>query len=118
MYVKEDLVYDKHTGALTGFANLGDINSHLLAFEHSLGNSITTTQPLASTMMTFMVQGLFTNLSFPYAQFLCSKVTGSLLFSPFWEAVYRLERLQLKVILLFYFNNQDILYYTDIRSYI
>ncbi len=33
MYVKEDLVYDMHTGALIGFANLGDINTHLLAIE-------------------------------------------------------------------------------------
>lgn len=36
MYVKEELVYDKHTGCLTGFVNMGDINSHLLAFEQSL----------------------------------------------------------------------------------
>ena len=33
MYVKEELVYDKHTG---GFVNLGEINSHLLAFDNSL----------------------------------------------------------------------------------
>ena len=26
MYIKEDLVYNKHTGALVGFANLGDTN--------------------------------------------------------------------------------------------
>ena len=33
MHVSEDLVYDKHTGELVGFANLGDVNQHLLAFE-------------------------------------------------------------------------------------
>ena len=36
MYVKEELVYDKHTGGLVGFAKLGEINSNLLAFEHSM----------------------------------------------------------------------------------
>lgn len=25
MHVRQDLVYDKHTGALTGFCNLGDV---------------------------------------------------------------------------------------------
>ena len=30
MHLKEDLVYDKVTGALTGFTSLGDINDHLL----------------------------------------------------------------------------------------
>ena len=33
MYVKEDLVYDKHTGCVTGFVNMGD---HLLEFERSV----------------------------------------------------------------------------------
>ena len=30
IYVKEDLVYDKHTGALIGFTFLGETNDHLL----------------------------------------------------------------------------------------
>ena len=35
MHICEDLVYDKHTGALLGFTNLGDINTHLNRFEQS-----------------------------------------------------------------------------------
>ena len=30
MYIIEDLVYDKHMGALIGFTNLGETNDHLL----------------------------------------------------------------------------------------
>ena len=30
MHIKEDLAYDKVTGALTGFTSLGDTNEHLL----------------------------------------------------------------------------------------
>ena len=41
MYVKEELVYEKHSGALVGFVNLGDINSHLLAFERSVSQDST-----------------------------------------------------------------------------
>ena len=38
MHIKEDLVYDKHTGELVGFTNLGSINQHLQAFEkHQFG---------------------------------------------------------------------------------
>ena len=55
-----DLVYDKHTGALLGFTNLGDINSHLNRFGQSA---------LAKTMLVIMVRGLFTKLQYPYAQF-------------------------------------------------
>ena len=96
MYIKEDLVYNKHTGSLTGFVNMGEINSHLLSFERSLkGNS--NEESIATTMMVFMVQGLFSSLSFAYAQFPCHKITGMLLFNPFWEAIFRLERLGLKV---------------------
>lgn len=99
MYIKEDLVYNKHTNALVGFANLGDINTHLLAFEESLCTSPSNeVVPLAKTMMVLMVRGLCSGLEFPYAQFACSSVTGDLLFQPFWEAVRRLEFLGLKVV--------------------
>ena len=34
MHIKEDLVYDKHSGELVGFVNLGETNKHLIQFEH------------------------------------------------------------------------------------
>ncbi len=95
MYIREDLVYNKHTGELIGFSNLGDINNHLLAFERSLDEP--EEEPLARSMMTFMVRGLFSPLRYPYAHFPSVNVSGDLLFQPFWEAVYRLERMGLKV---------------------
>lgn len=36
MYIREVLVFDKHSGKVIGFSNLGEINNHILAFEHSL----------------------------------------------------------------------------------
>ena len=102
MYIK-DLVYNKHTHALVGFVNLGKVNSHLLAFENHLKSDASSTsdynlQPLAKTVLVFMVRGLCSSLTFPYAQFPCASVTGDLLFQPFWEAVRRLELLGLKVL--------------------
>ena len=98
MYIREDLVYEKHTGTLIGFCNLGEVNNHLLAFERSLEQS-SDECPLAKSVVTFMVKGLFSPLRHPYVHFLCSAVTGDLLFQPFWEAIYRLERMGLKVAL-------------------
>lgn len=97
MYIKEDLVYNKHTGALIGFVNLGETNSHLLQFERSLeSDPADTLEPLTKTML--MVRGLFSSLEFPYVQFPCGKFTGDLLFDPFWEAVRRVEMCGLKVL--------------------
>ena len=97
MHVKQDLVYDKSTGQLIGFVNLGEINSHLLALEKCIRStdpeestsqsdqsSNTVESQLASTMMVFMVKGLLTRLQFPYAHFPCRDITGDLLFEPFW----------------------------------
>ena len=97
MYIKEDLVYEKHSGTLIGFANLGQVSNQLLAFEQSLEQDSSPSSVLAKSVMTFMVKGLFSPLKYPYAHFLCSSVTGDLLFNPFWEAVFRLERMGLKV---------------------
>lgn len=98
MHIRKDLVYDKHTGEIIGFANLGEVNTHLEEFERSLEATSSQSETLASTMTMFMVRGLFTQLQFPYAQFPCSSVSGDLLFDPFWKAVERIERCQLKVI--------------------
>ena len=83
-------MYDKYTGELIGFTDLGDINSHLLSLEQSFVDS--KLKPLATTIMTFMVRSLFSHLQFPYAHFPCHKVAGDLLYDPFCAAVYCLER--------------------------
>ena len=100
MYIKEDLVYDKNSGALIGFANLGEINSHLLQFQASLesSDSSSSNEQLAKTMLVFMVRGLFSSLEFPYVQFPCTTISGDLLFDPRWQAVERIERCGLKVL--------------------
>ncbi len=97
MYIRENLVYTKSTGKLVGYTAFGDINDHLLAFEKSLSEKRNQDEEIAKTMLVIMVRGLFSKLRFPYAQFPCLAVTGELLFTPFWKAVFRLERLELKV---------------------
>ena len=93
MHIKEDLVYDSK---MIGFVDLGSINSHLLNFEQSIeGNTNSARQAvLANSMMVIMIRGL---LRYPYAHFPCTTITGDLLFQPFWECVFRLERMGFKV---------------------
>ena len=62
MYIREDLVYEKHSGSLIGFVNLGEINNHLLAFEQSLKEDSPLAGTLAKTILTIMVKGIFTSL--------------------------------------------------------
>ena len=69
MHIREDLVYDKHTGRMIGFVDLGSINNHLVRFEQSIEGNNDKEPVLAKSMMGMMVRGLFTQLRFPYAQF-------------------------------------------------
>ena len=98
MHIKEDLIFDKHSGMLIGYTDLGDINMHLLRFEDSMKNDTPPEPQIAKSMMVFMVRGLFTRLQFPYVQFPCAHLSGEQLYEPFWEAVGRIETCGLKVI--------------------
>ena len=86
-----------HSGEMTGFAKLGEINEHLVAFEHSICSDEPTPPTPAKTMMVCMVCGLFNSLQFPFVQFPSAEFTGELLYDPFWEAVMRVENLGCKV---------------------
>ena len=90
-------MYDKYTGNLIGYTDLGEVNNHLLTFQRMVESDMSKPAQLAKSMLTFMVKGLFTELKYPYAQFPCTKLTGDCLFQLFWEVVKRLERVGLRV---------------------
>ena len=46
--IKEDLVYDKHSGELVGFVNVGDVNNQLLQFEREWTSNSNGKPPLAT----------------------------------------------------------------------
>ncbi len=73
---------------------MGDINSCLLHVERSKDPK----PEVAKSMLVFMVRGLFGPLKFPYAQFSAKNLTGDLIFDPFWDVVYHLERCGFKVV--------------------
>eukprot|EP00731_Ephydatia_muelleri_P032133 Em0023g640a len=97
MHIRDDLVFDKHSGNLIGFTDLGDISNHLSRFENSLEEDGPTQPQLAKTVLVFMVRGIFSKLQIPYVQFSCTDLSGVHMYDPFWEAVQRLENMELKV---------------------
>ena len=100
MYVKEGLVFNKSSGALIGFIELGDIDDHLRKYESVIQESGDEQKPkeLAKTMVVIMVRGALTNVVFPYAVFAGKSLKGHNLFPLFWEAIERLTRHQFRVL--------------------
>lgn len=54
-------------------------------------------ETVAKTMLVLMVRGLCTSLQYPFAQFACSALKAHQMYQPIMEAVFRLERIGLKV---------------------
>ena len=71
MKIKEGLVYDKYTGCIMGFTDLGDTNKYLNELKSSMEKSSSTNVDIATSMLVFLVRGLFVNITFPYAQYPC-----------------------------------------------
>lgn len=95
MHVKQGLVYDKNTGDLIGYCNLGDINNHLTQLERQYSNNTQSTN-LATTIMVLMIRGLFNSFTFPYASFPTSNLAGEQMVPIFYEAIMRIERCGLR----------------------
>ena len=99
MYIKEGLVYDKSTGTLTGYSDLGEVNNLLMAAEEKFKDPSSNKQrPLAKRTLVFMVTGLFTTLKFPYAQFPAASTKGAQLFQLLHQCIFHLTRLGLTVV--------------------
>jgi len=90
MCIKEGLVFNKNTGNLVGFVDLGNVNNDFMRYSNS-ETDCESSLPLAKSVLFIMVRSLTSNLTFPYAQFPVDSVTGSQLCPLFWEAVHRLE---------------------------
>ena len=101
MKIKEGLVYNKYTHQLVGFVALDNVSDHILEFERLCQSDGTVQKPdLASHMLVLLVQGIFTGLKFPLAQFPTTGAPSHQLYPIVTEAVMRLEIMRFKVISL------------------
>lgn len=83
MKVQEDLVWDKSTGELIGFVNLGDPNLNESSFK--------SVSKLATHILVFMAKSVKNPLSFSIANFATDGVSSHQLYSLFLKAVSVLE---------------------------
>ena len=99
MYIKQGLVFERSTGALFGFTDLGEVNNQLDDFEAMLKKDASSLQrPLSKTMVVFMFKGLFTNIALPYVQFAASSITGADMFPLLWKVIERLTKVGCQVL--------------------
>ena len=98
MYVKEGLVFEKSSGAIIGYSDLGDVNNILHDAKRQFKNPNDHRRPLAKVMLVFMVRGLFTSMKFVYAQFPAASTKGADLFPIFRQVIFRLTRLGICVV--------------------
>ena len=90
MKIQEDLAWDKHTGELIGFVDLGDIDTNYATLQD--------VKQLATHVLVFLIKSIVNPLSFSFATFATTVATSYQIFNIFWRAVAILEKIQLKVI--------------------
>ena len=80
MKIKSNLVFDKHSGELIGFVDLGDPDTNFATLPSDCNT-------LATHALVFFLHGLATNLKYSYAYFATDAVTSTQLMPIFWEAI-------------------------------
>ena len=83
MKIQENLVWDKHTGDLIGFVDLGDTELNYATFKKS--------DEIATHILVFLVRSIVNPLKFSLANFATTNSTSIQLFPLFWKAVGILE---------------------------
>ena len=86
--VKEDLVYDKHSGELVGFVDLDKTGNQLIDLENTLNDE---SRKLAKYVLLIMVRGACTDFRFPLASYATDGITSDLLYSVIWPAIEAVE---------------------------
>ena len=84
MKIKSNLVFDKHSGELIGYLDLGDPEKNVATIEEE-------NNTLATHALVFYLRGIATNLKYSFAYFATTGVTSGQLMPLFWEAVAVLE---------------------------
>ena len=94
MKIKSGLVFNKSTGKLFGFVNLGDINRDLEALKLTLNeeNPHPKRPELADSMLVMMVRPIFKpTFTFAVAQYPTTSLSGEKLYPIVWDVIEALE---------------------------
>lgn len=86
--IKEDLVYDKHSGEIVVYVNVGEISNQLYELEKVIQKK---TPAVAKCILVIMVRGVTSDLKFPFAAFATVGITADFLYPIIWKAISILE---------------------------
>ena len=84
MKIQKNLVWDKHSGELIAFVDLGDINVNFATLKN--------TQTLATHVLVFLVKNVVNPLSYNFAAFAIDGITAYQIMPIFWQAGKYLEK--------------------------
>ena len=96
-------MYNKNSGEIYGYVNLGEVTNQLLEFKRKCASELSDDHyfpPIAKYISCFMVRGIFQHVNFPYTQFATTGTSSDENFPLVWEAIKRLELIGLKVLFL------------------
>ena len=82
--IKDDLIFDKHTGELIGFVNLGKDLNDLFGADAS---NTDFTSSIASHALVFMVVGLASRHKFSFGYFGTCSLTAYMLYPLLWKSI-------------------------------
>jgi len=97
MQIKSKLVYQRGTGKLVGFTELGDVNDEFQRFQSSFADGKDITRDCATHTLVYMVRGIFSSLIYPFGFFATTGVTSSQLYACTMEAIRVLSALDFQV---------------------
>lgn len=102
MKIKSNLVYQKSTGRLIGFTEIGEVNDELEAFnsavsEMNVNDQCDTGRNFATHVLVFIARGIFLNLAYPFRYFSTIGATATQLYPCWMEANRVLTSINLDV---------------------
>ena len=92
MKIQESLVWDKHTGDLIGFVDLGDVDLNYAALQK--------TDAVASHILVFMIRSIVNPFKFSLANFSTKGATSFQMFPLVWKAISICEANNIKILAL------------------
>lgn len=98
MKIKSDLVFNRSTGKLVGFTDMGDINEELREFSDRCEGKKPEERAFSKYVNVFMVRGLFSNLKCPFGYYASTGLSGDMMYPCAMEATRVLESVGLRVL--------------------
>ena len=90
MKIQENLVWDKHSGELIGYVDLGDVNLNYA--------TLSKVEEIATHVLVFLIRSIVNPLKFSLANFATTGATATQMFPLLWKAISICEMNMLKVL--------------------